>query len=772
MPVSRLLLLLCLCLVALTLTAYLRVWECGFVDLDDDEYVTTNPMILKGVTADSIRWAWTNSHGGFWIPLTWMSLQVDASVSSAIQGPRGRLSPLPLVFHGQNLLWHSVTVILLLVTLHRLTGSVWRSTLVAALFAVHPLHVESVAWVTERKDVLSAFFWVLTLLAYGSYAQCPAAGRFGLVVIAFLLGLLAKPMLVTLPFVLLLLDWWPLGRWRREPLARLLVEKIPLFALAAAASVLTIVIQHRGGGIASLQVISFPDRLANAITSYGWYLEKTFWPTGLAIIYSHPLSNWHWGPLLLSLIVLVVVTVVAVCSATRWPWLIVGWLWFLGTLVPVLGLIQSGEQSRADRFVYIPHIGLFLALVWGCAAIGQWLRVPVWSLCSVATVCLVLLTADSWVQVGYWRNSETIWNHAIAVTTENHFAHFGRGRHFFQLGKKTNDAARMAESRPDFEQAVALQPYNVKYHSSLCLTLLRQEDHEEAAKRLKELLQLDPQLVWAQHALGMVQHRLGRDEEAIQTFRRLLEHTSQAETHVELGLALWHLDRREEAAQQWQAALRINPTEPEALNGLGLVLMRQGQLDAAADRFAAAVQADSALIEAWSNLGIVQGRLGRWEEANRSQGLAVQLAKQQLQTRPGSPGTELACYLRRLAWTLQALGSKDASASEYAEASRLDPKWLKTNVEQAWQLATQSDPSKRDPATAWELASQACQASSDPSADALDTLAASLASLNRFSEAVQTAQQAKRKATNGQSEEIAMRIALYRCGKAYVAPSD
>jgi tetratricopeptide (TPR) repeat protein len=488
-------LLLAAGLVVLTVGAYGRLWENGFLDLDDELYITDNPKVLDGLTLGGIEWSWTTFHGGFWVPLTWMSLQADATLSSAIQGPRRKPLPLALLFHGQNLFWHAATVVLLFVVLRHMTGAVWRSALVAALFAVHPLHVESVAWATERKDVLSAFFWVLTLLAYGHYVQRPSVGRWLLVAAAFTLGLLAKPMLVTLPCVLLLLDWWPLGRWQASERAwvGLLGEKMPLFAITAAACVLAVVAQQHDHSLISTQSLPLSSRLANAVMSYGWYLEKTFWPSGLAIWYRHPLNHWQWGPMLVSGAVLIGITVLALGSARPWPWLLVGWLWFVGTLVPVIGLVQVGEQARADRFVYVPHIGLFIALVWSVAALAHRLRLPVPLQAVLVTASLLLLAGATWNQVGYWRNPETMWTHTLAVTTDNHRAHGDLGRFLLHQATEKQDVRLLGPARKHLEQAVTLQPDEPKYHSYLGMVLFFQGHLDKAAEQAEQVIQLVPQ---------------------------------------------------------------------------------------------------------------------------------------------------------------------------------------------------------------------------------------------------------------------------------------
>jgi tetratricopeptide (TPR) repeat protein len=769
-------------LVVLTLAAYGQLWENRFINMDDELFVTKNPYVLAGLTGGDIAWAWTTTTGGSWIPLTWMSLQADASLSSFIQDPSARKPPLAVLYHGQNLFWHMATVVLLFVMLRRMTGSLWCSALVAALFGVHPLHVESVAWATERKDVLSTFFGVLALLAYSGYARQPTWGRYLLVLAAFVLSLLAKPMLLTLPFALLLLDWWPLGRLallapagvERAPSSRdlggLLIEKVPLLVITATFTALTILSQNPVTALYS-RPLPLPDRLANAVASYGWYLEKTFWPTGLTIFYHHPLGDWQWQPVLISGSLLLGVTVLAVAGAKRWPWLLVGWLWFLGTLVPVIGVLQVGWQSKADRYSYVPHIGLFVAIVWSGAALGRRLRVPGGVLAGLATVCLLLLTAATWVQVGYWRNSEVLWRHAVAVTTNNHRAILDLGRTLFGLAEEGGDARYLPEARQHIERAIELLPGEPSYRAPLALVLFRQDLLEQAADILKGVIEQDPHLPRVWHTLGTIQNRLKKYQDAAHSLRKELEQSPKdAETHAELGVALWHLDQRNEAAKEWEQALEVNPAQPDALNGMGLVKLRQGKPEEARERFAAAVQVNLAFVEAWSNQGIALGRLRKWDEASKCQLAAVELEQVRLKRRPDSDMADLACYLRRLALALYVQGFQQAAAERYTEAAKKEPHREKPTVERAWRLATAADPAERDAATAWELASQVCQANPNPPVEALDALAAAQAALGHCDEAIHTAEQARARATPDLARAIEARILLYQKGKPFVTP--
>jgi tetratricopeptide (TPR) repeat protein len=660
MSAGRLPLLIGLGLVVLTLAAYGPVWDNGFIDMDDEEYITDNAQVLGGLTGKDIAWAWATYDGSIWMPLTWMSFQFDATVASALSGSRIKLTTLAVVCHWQNLLWHCATVLLLFVVLRRLTGALSPSALTAALFAVHPLHVESVAWASERKDTLSTFFWVLTMLAYCRHVERPSLGRYLLVVAAFVAGLLAKPMLVTLPCVLLLLDWWPLRRWGwregeapAEPKgdgsagaspSQCLLEKVPLFLIAGAACFVAVQAQQSTGAVLRIEDLSWADRLANAVLSYGWYLGKTFWPTELAAFYPHPEANWQWAPVLISAAVLLAVTIAALVWARRWPWLLVGWLWFLGTLVPVIGLVQIGLQARADRYVYVPHIGLFIALVWSAAALARRVRLPAAVQAGAAGMVLLLLMVVARAQVGYWRDTESLWTHALQAVPNNHRAHFGLGRPIFQLAKQTGDRDLLEKARPHFEQAVALWPNQVEYRSCLGMILLNQGKLAEAVRHLQAGVRRDPEAIWVWHNLGLAQRRQRHFQEAVESLSRVLELAPMSvrtpaqrslivEAHTELGLALWQLRRREEAEEQWQAALRLDPGAPAH------ILAQAWQLATVPDSAERDAQTALALAEqvcravkepSWEALdarAAALAALGRYPEA-------VQTAQQALQHAP------------------------------------------------------------------------------------------------------------------------------------------
>jgi tetratricopeptide (TPR) repeat protein len=658
-------------LVVLVLAAYAPLWVNQFIDLDDGLYVWQNPHVLGGLTGPNVAWAWTTSHAGFWFPLTWMSLQLDATLSPGLR--LGDQASPAAVFHGQNLFWHAATAVLLFWTLRRLTGSLWCSALVAALFAVHPLHVESVAWATERKDVLSTFFLVLTVLAYAHYAERPTAGRYFLVLASFVLGLLAKPMLVTLPFALLLLDFWPLHRWRRAPEPMtvkeserkksggkdtavppapvfgrgsrgLLLEKVPLLAVAVAAAVVTVLAQRTTRAVRPLSDIPLSARLANAVVSYGWYLEKTFWPAGLEVFYCHPRGNWQWGPVLAAAAAVAAITAGAVAGARRWPWLAVGWLWFLGTLVPVIGLVQSGDQARADRFVYVPHVGLFVALAWAAAALADRLRVRAAVRAAAACLCLAGLATATWVQVGYWHDQETLFAHTLAVNPDNHRAHYNVANYYARRAAAEGDPGLLRLAREHYDRAIALQP-DYRYYGGLGVLLVSAEQFTQAQEQLEKALALNPDAAEVWHMLGVARLRAGRPAQAEQALRRALEiDPDAADRRAELGNALWKQGRTADAEAQWQQALRANANEPEALVGMGTLLLKQGRDREAARRLAAGARSPEQL----SLLGLALGRLGLWPQAVQAQQAAVAMRQKQQRLLEHPDGAELAVYEQRL----------------------------------------------------------------------------------------------------------------------------
>ncbi len=486
---------ICLLLALITIVVFWRVMDSHFLLLDDDDYITQNPVVLSGLSLDNIVWALHAKVCANWHPLTWVSLMADCSLFGMS----------PQATHGINLLLHVLNTLLLFWVLNRVTKSPWKSAFVAALFAVHPLHVESVAWASERKDVLSAFFWMLTMLAYTYYAEKPDLRRQVLVIGAFGLGLLAKPMLVTLPFVLLLMDLWPLHRLRfggksadGMPFLSLVWEKLPLFALSLFSCRMTMRAQEWGGAVIHNDILTPGVRAANAVVSVFAYLHKMIWPSGLAAFYPHPENHLPQWQVIGSAVLLVAITVLVLCMVRRKPYFTVGWLWYLGTLVPVIGLVQVGSQAMADRYTYIPLIGIFVMIawgipesvgVWGCGSMGeQDSHTPILphshTLRSVAA-CLVIaaLGICAFRQVGYWKDDYAMSMHAIAVTKDNYEMHMF-------LGLALQNAGDLDGAMTHYQEVVRLAPDMGEPHNNLAVVYMLEGDYQKAWDEVYEAQQL------------------------------------------------------------------------------------------------------------------------------------------------------------------------------------------------------------------------------------------------------------------------------------------
>lgn len=765
-PASLETILISLGLFLLSLLAYAQIWGNDFVDYDDVEFITGNPHVREGLTARNITWAWTTFQSGLWIPLVWMSLQIDGSLSQSFGESTGLL---PSIYHAQNLFWHISTTLLLFLTLKRTTARIWPSAFVAALFAVHPLHVESVAWATERKDVLSAFFWMLTVLAYVRYTEKQIPGRYVQVVISFVLGLLAKPMLVTLPCVLFLLDFWPLRRfgWKEDiatlPVShyskwwKIVVEKVPFFVLAIAGALLTVKAQSVGGSVASLSEISLPARMANAVTSYQWYLLKTFWPSGLAVFYVHPRDNWSWLAVLVSASLVTVVSIFAFATARRAPWFLVGWLWFLGTLVPVIGLMQVGAQARADRYVYIPHIGLFFAVVWSVGAILDKWRIGIRARTILGMSCLLALTIPTIIQVGYWRDRWTIWTHAMEVAGDNDRAHHELGRLFVAKYIDTKKPEYLNEALDHTREAVRLRPGNSDYQYVRGMSLLFRGERDEARDHFLKALRISPDNVDALHSLGLVEHLQKHDTDSVRELRRAVKlRPEAANIRILLGNVLWDMGQYEEAKTQWESALAINGNLPDALDGIGSFYLLHGNNADAARLFQSASELAPGNPLIWSHLGITYGRQKRWDLCINAHRRACDTIFTLIR-----PGPETSIYVRRLAFALTSSGRNSDALLLYTESKKMDPAWPSTNLEKAWNLATAPELIPGDALTAFELSSEVCQSTDKPSARELEVMAAALASTGQFEDAVATCRKALMQATPDQTASITSRIAIY-----------
>ena len=555
---------ICLFLVLVTLVVYLQVGSFEFVNYDTDRYVYENKYVTAGLTKKSIGWAFSTLYASNWHPVTWLSHMLDVQLFGIQPGWH----------HFGNVLFHIANTLLLFWIFVHMTGEVWPSSLVAALFAIHPLHVQSVAWVAERKDVLSTFFGLLTVAGYTRFVRRPCVGRYMPILIFFVLGLMSKPMLVTLPFVLLLLDYWPLKRFRfqkhREFSAiglqtpakgGLIVEKIPLFLIAAASSVVTLYAQQSGGAVASSTLYPLYLRIVNAVVSYASYIGMMLWPVNLAVIYPYPRAFPAWL-VAAACLMLAGISYLALKYYKSRPYMVVGWLWYLGTLVPVIGVVQAGSQALADRYTYVPLIGLFIILAWGLFDLLQQNRFRHSAVSAISIAVLGVLAAVSWVQVGYWKNSIALFSHALNVTQNNYVAHNNLGHRLLELGKTD-------EALTQFEKSIAINPQFEIAYLNLGLAFSRKGELDLAIKHYSKALQIKPDFTVAHNNLGNAWYRLGRADKAYLHYLEAIKiDPAYAEAYNNLGAASIRLGDLNRALFFLKKALEINPEFADAQNNL------------------------------------------------------------------------------------------------------------------------------------------------------------------------------------------------------------
>jgi len=588
-------------LLAVTFVAFYQTLGHDFIRFyDDDEYVVKNPMVSAGLTKEGIVWAFTKSHSANWHPLTWMSHMLDC-----------RLYKLnPMGHHLTSLLFHIANVLLLFWVLTLMTRSLWRSGFVAALFAIHPLHVESVAWVAERKDVLSTFFWILTMLAYVWYVRRPGIGRYLLVALAFVMGLMSKPMLVTLPFALLLLDYWPLGRLRSGNARKAVLEKAPLWGLSIASSIITYAVQQKAGAVAMLGQFPVAVRIGNALVAYVGYIVKMLWPSGLAFYYprsGNPLAAWQ---VVGAIIVLVCISVFVIRAARKRPYLAMGWLWYLGTLIPVIGLIQVGSHAMADRYTYVPLIGLFIIVAWGVPeflARRKPKEAPL--LAILAVIVIVVLTVCTWIQVGYWKDGVTLYEHALACTTNNAMTHNNLGNVLFEQ----NEFAKAAEH---FSAALEIDPKMAEARNNLGNALVKMGRVEEGIAQYREALRLMPNDTQAHFNLGIVFSNQGKLDEAIAEYTEALRlKPDNPGGYNNLGNVYARLGRFDDAIAHYREVIRLQPNSPDTYNNMGNALAAQGKVEEAIRSYSDAIRMNPNQVDAHFNLAIAYSRLNRNDEA-------------------------------------------------------------------------------------------------------------------------------------------------------------
>jgi tetratricopeptide (TPR) repeat protein len=815
---------ICAALWALTVAAFWPVFQAGFVRFDDPLYV--NPIVQRGLTVENIRWAFHSLTAGFWHPITWLSLMLDA----------GLFGPWPGGYHATNLLLHLLNSTLLFVVLRRMTGADWRSAFVAGLFAVHPLHVESVAWIAERKDVLSAFFLLLTLLAYARYVeirkaclpvpseaplrfreaapavedrgpphpgpmssqarhdmdapalqtasrnvvpekrddhrprlfqatkQTKAAVWYLLSIFWFALGLMSKAMLVTVPVLLLLLDYWPLRRWRgscsetevgaagsikASTLQWLLLEKVPFFVLALAASGLTVWAQRSAGALRTVAGLSLSARAENAVVSYCRYLGKLFWPVDLAVFYPHP-SHWPLLTVIAALVLLVTISIMAMLTWRGQPWVLVGWCWFVISLAPVIGLVQVGEQAMADRYAYVPAIGIALAIAW---YLPDSLFAGVVNRVALGSSALVALLVCAWFshrQTLYWHDSRTLFAHTVVVTHDNATAQNN-------LGVCLVDDGDLKAAESHFLQAVRISPRSGSALLNLADCYDREGRLSEAIEVAKRALAAEPHGVCHFNLACLYLHAGDLPQAETNLIAALRMNPDYLQARFNLAVLRSQQHRIRDAEQDFKEVLRLQPDLGRAHNQLGALLVEDQRWNEAIAHFEAGLRSEPGDIEARKSFGIALASIGRYQEAEPELQTVVQV----------SPDARTQYFL---GLALQAQGRMDEALAHYREAVRLDSEVPDYLNDLAWLLAT-GPQQLQNGAEALQFAERACRLSGGKEARYWGTLDAAYASAGRFEQAIETAKKARELALAAGQTELAraaeQRMALYQERKPF-----
>ena len=782
----------CIFLAAITFAVFGQTLRDEFVNYDDGYHVYDNAAVNSGLTLKGILWAFKFSHSDYWHPLDFLSHMLDCQLYGL--APAGH--------HLTNVLLHAVVVILLFQVLRQMTGALWRSAFVAAVFAIHPLRVESVAWVSERKDMLQGVFFMLTIMAYVRYVRHAwSLTRYVAVVLLFTLGLMSKPTIMTLPFVLLLLDYWPLKRfgpsaapgdvggtgstsWRSylPVVRRVIVEKLPLFLLSAASCV-----QAAIGNSPSFEVNKSLSRMlevSNAAVSYVIYIWQMVWPVKLAVVYPFPVEGLPSWEVIGAITLLVLITTVLFILRQRHPCFLVGWLWYLGMLAPMIGFIQAGDIARADRYTYLPQIGLYLLLTWAAADLCAGWRHRRLVLGGCLTIILVALIFCACAQASCWRNSESLWTHALACTSNNYIAHNNLGAALLTKGNVAEAIAHFQKAlqiKPDYaeaqnnlgnallkkgnvdeaiahyQRALQIRPYYAEARNNLGNALLKNGHVDEAISDYRRALQLKPDNAEAHNNLGEALLKKGKVDEAIAQFQKALQiKPDNAAAHYNLGNALLQKGGADEAIAQFQKALQIIPDYADASYNLGNALLQKGDVDDAIACYQRALETDPNFAEAHNNLGNALFQRGRVDEAIAQFRQALQI----------EPGYAEASY--NLGEALLKKGNADEAISLYQRALQTKPDYPAALNNLAWVLATCSQASLRDGNKAVELAQRANQLTGDANPVVLHTLAAAYAEAGRFPEAVKAAQHALQLAETQSNAALAdairSQIKLYQAG--------
>jgi tetratricopeptide (TPR) repeat protein len=726
---------ICVGLAAITWMVFGQTLHHDFVNYDDETYVYDNPQITAGLTLERIPWAFTYVHSSNWHPLTWISHMLDCQLYGVNAGGH----------HFTNVLLHTLAVVLLFLVLREMTGAVWRSAFVAAVFAIHPLRVESVAWISERKDVLSGLFFMLTLLAYARYVSgARSLLRYLLVAFFFALGLMAKPMLVTLPCVLLLLDYWPLRRFghhslgndatfaRRFTFPQLLAEKIPLFFLSFVSSAATWWFQR--AAMRSTTQLPLVVRVGNAIISYARYLWQLLWPTDLAPYYPYPHA------ILLPRVLAAALLLVAISAAVlrfgrKRPYLITGWGWYLIMLLPVIGLVQVGLQAQADRYTYLPQIGIVLALTWtiteATAGIRQLRRVMAFAAIAVT----VALAARAYHQTRYWRKSESLWLHTLAVTQNNDIAHNSLGNVWLNDGRG-DDAIH------EFQAALKIAPDFFIARDNLGLAYLAKGKVTDAIAEFRRVLSRDPQNVKCRFNLAAAFLQGGRAAEAVVEYQKALAmKPDSAEGHSDLGNAYLHSGRVAEAIEQYKIALQLRPRYADAEYNFGIAEMQNGNRADAIRRFenALALAPDNA--GAHNNLAVALLLDGRTDDA-------IPHLERTVALQPANVDAK-----NNLALARAGKKQREMAIREWRKTLQIDPENIEAQTSLAWTLATAPDPTLRNGAEALTISQHLSQTTNDPMV--FRVLAAAYAETGQFPKAIETARRGIELATAQNRTELA-----------------
>jgi tetratricopeptide (TPR) repeat protein len=729
-------------LALLVLIAFEPVRHNGFVDYDDNQYLTENSHIQSGFTRESVAWAFTSGYASNWHPLTWLSHMADVQWFGLN----------PLGHHLHNIFLHALATVLLFLVLRAMTGAIWRSAFVAMAFGVHPLRVESVAWASERKDVLAAVFWMLTLAAYLRFVRRGGIGRYMLVVLCFALGLMAKPMLVSLPIILLALDFWPLerlvldkrvgeaelanetqrtidqpsgnrlekfvGLWRSAALWQLIKEKIPLLFLAFCSCVITYLVQEHGKSVASN--LPFALRLSNALTSYVAYLQHLTWPRNFgALLYAYPAEWPLWKPVAAALF-LVLFSALIIRQFTRKPYLAAGWFWYGITLLPVIGLVQVGSQSMADRYSYLPSIGIFIMIAWAAESVSAKWRHRAFLLGACSVILGVGMIFQTRAQTRCWQNSIALFEHALAVTKDNFRMHYNIGWTLAHQGKSD-------EAIAEFNSALRIAPEFPDANVDLADILIKRGRFDEAMVHLEIALKAEPDNVLA---------------------------------HYNRGVIFQGREQFDEAAADYERAIQLDPENSKALNNLGILKARTGQLDQAAECFYQSLKINPRRAETHRNLAAILQMQDQFEDA-----IAHYREASELDTNDVATSWNLASILHSLGRLREAAGQDQYTL-------RLKPDHVPSLNDLAWILATTSDSSLQNPVEAASLARRACELTASKEPDLLDTLAAAFASGGHFDAATNVARQAillAKAAGEGElAAEIDERLQLYQAAKPYI----